>query len=84
MRTSRVVVHRGADGLRAGLGSGAAHAQAPDLILVNGKVVTVDAQSSLQEALAIRDGRILALGRARRSDGSRVPPHVSSISAGAR
>jgi len=42
---------------------GAALAQPPDLVLVNGKVVTVDARSSVQEALAIRDGKVLALGR---------------------
>jgi predicted amidohydrolase YtcJ len=39
-----------------------ARAQAPDTILVNGKILTVDAQSSVREALAIRDGRITALG----------------------
>jgi predicted amidohydrolase YtcJ len=44
-------------------GPRAASAQAPDLVLVNGKVVTLDAQSSLGEAIAIRDGRILAVGR---------------------
>jgi hypothetical protein len=37
-------------------------AQSPDTILVNGKVVTVDARSSTREALAVHDGRILALG----------------------
>jgi predicted amidohydrolase YtcJ len=37
-------------------------AQAPDTILLNGKILTVDAQSSVREALAIRDGRITALG----------------------
>jgi len=42
---------------------GAALAQPPDLVLVNGKVVTADARSSVQEALAIRGGKILALGR---------------------
>src|ERR1043166_7632309 len=42
----------------------AAHAQTPDTLLVNGKIVTVDAQSSIQQALAIRDGRIAALGTA--------------------
>jgi len=63
MRTSRVVVTVALMVSALVWASGAAHAQAPDLILVNGKVVTVDAQSSLQEALAIRDGRILALGR---------------------
>ena len=39
-----------------------ARAQAPDTILVNGKIVTVDAQSSTREAIAIRDGRIVSLG----------------------
>lgn len=39
-----------------------AAAQAPDTILVNGKILTVDAQFSTREALAIRDGRIVALG----------------------
>lgn len=37
-------------------------AQPPDLVLVDGKVVTVDARSSVHEGLAIRDGKILALG----------------------
>ncbi len=32
-------------------------------MLVNGKIATVDARSSVQEALAIRDGKVLALGR---------------------
>ena len=43
-------------------GAVSAPAQPPDLVLLDGKVVTVDAQSSLHEALAIRDGRVLALG----------------------
>ena len=38
-----------------------AAAQAPDTILVNGKILTVDQQFSTREALAIRDGRIVAL-----------------------
>src|SRR5262245_34407458 len=37
-------------------------AQSPDTVLVNGKILTVDAQSSVKEALAIRDGRVAALG----------------------
>jgi len=37
-------------------------AQSPDTILVNGKIVTVDAQSSVRQGLAVRDGRIVALG----------------------
>lgn len=41
---------------------GVANAQPPDLVLLDGKIITVDAQSSLREALAIRDGKVLALG----------------------
>jgi len=44
------------------LAAAPAAAQAPDTILVNGKILTVDAQFSTREALAIRDGRIVALG----------------------
>ncbi|MBI3025308.1 MAG: amidohydrolase, partial [Candidatus Tectomicrobia bacterium] len=33
-----------------------------DMILINGKVVTVDKGFSIQEAVAIRDGKILAVG----------------------
>ena len=40
----------------------AAGAQPPDLVLLDGKIVTVDAESSLREALAIRDGKILRVG----------------------
>src|SRR5215467_15060567 len=39
-----------------------AAAQAPDTVLVNGEILTVDAQFSTREAMAIRDGKILALG----------------------
>jgi predicted amidohydrolase YtcJ len=44
--------------------AGATHAsaQAADTILVNGKIVTVDAQASVRGAMAIRGGRIAALG----------------------
>src|SRR5262245_45035397 len=37
-------------------------AQSPDTILVNGKVLTVDDRFSIREALAIHDGKILAVG----------------------
>jgi predicted amidohydrolase YtcJ len=39
-----------------------AWAQIPDTILLNGKVVTLDAQSTIQEAIAVRDGHITAVG----------------------
>src|SRR5580693_7414125 len=39
-----------------------ARAQNADTILVNGKILTVDRQFSTREALAIRDGKITAVG----------------------
>ncbi|HET8697156.1 MAG TPA: amidohydrolase [Gammaproteobacteria bacterium] len=39
-----------------------AHAQPADLVLLGGKVVTVDARDTVARALAIRDGRVLAVG----------------------
>ena len=39
-------------------------AQAADTILINGKILTVDARSSTHSALAVREGRILAVGSA--------------------
>ena len=38
-------------------------AQVADTILVNGKILTVDSQFSTQEAIAIHDGKIQALGK---------------------
>jgi predicted amidohydrolase YtcJ len=48
-------------------GCAAAHAQqtdlnAPTLVLVNGKILTMDGQSKTAEAVAIRDGKFLAVG----------------------
>jgi predicted amidohydrolase YtcJ len=39
-------------------------AQSPtaDLVLINGKILTVDAKDSVAEAIAVRDGKILATG----------------------
>ena len=34
----------------------------PDLVLVSGRILTMDSRSSVAEALAVRDGRILAVG----------------------
>src|SRR3954470_9992787 len=48
--------------LIVGLLATSAHAQQPDTVLVNGKIVVVDAAFSTREALAIRDGRVVALG----------------------
>ena len=36
--------------------------RATDLVLFNGKIVTVDAQFSIREAMATKDGRIEAIG----------------------
>ncbi len=36
--------------------------QPPDLILVHGKILTVDAADSVVQAVAIRDGKIQAMG----------------------
>src|SRR5690348_1013425 len=44
------------------LAAAAAQAQSADTILLNGKIVTLDAKSSVVQALAIRDGRIAAVG----------------------
>jgi predicted amidohydrolase YtcJ len=37
--------------------------QAADTLLINGKILTADSQFSIREALAIRDGKILAVGK---------------------
>src|SRR5262245_64040221 len=39
-----------------------AAAQEIETVLVNGKILTIDPQSSIRSALAIREGRIAALG----------------------
>src|SRR5574342_648181 len=44
------------------LACASALAQAPDTVLVNGKIHTRAAKSTVAEALAIRDGRIVAIG----------------------
>jgi hypothetical protein len=42
----------------------AALAQSADTVLVNGKIATLDRQSSVAQALAVRGGRIVAVGSA--------------------
>jgi predicted amidohydrolase YtcJ len=44
------------------IGTATLSAQGPDTILVNGKILTVDRQFAIREAIAIRDGRIMAVG----------------------
>jgi predicted amidohydrolase YtcJ len=41
---------------------GLAHAATPELILFHGRILTVDARDSIAEALAVRDGKIVAVG----------------------
>jgi predicted amidohydrolase YtcJ len=43
-------------------GAAPSMAQSADTVLVNGKILTVDDQFSIREALAVHDGRILATG----------------------
>jgi predicted amidohydrolase YtcJ len=55
----------------------------PDLIVVNGKILTVDASFTIAEAVAVRDGRVLAVGTTadiRRLTG----PNTKVIDAGGR
>jgi predicted amidohydrolase YtcJ len=40
-----------------------AAAQAPDTALVNGKIITLDGRAATAEALAVRDGKIVTVGR---------------------
>ncbi|HWN51483.1 MAG TPA: amidohydrolase [Xanthobacteraceae bacterium] len=50
--------------LTAAVAVAPAHAQAPavDTLLVNGKVITLDDASSIVQAIAIHDGKVLAVG----------------------
>ena len=40
----------------------AGQAQVADTVLINGKVITADERGAIHQAVAIRDGRIVALG----------------------
>src|SRR3977135_1577344 len=43
--------------------AGPGRAQTADLILLHGKILTLDERSSIREAMAVSEGRIAALGR---------------------
>jgi predicted amidohydrolase YtcJ len=49
-------------GLLLGMGGIAAAAAPPQLILFHGRILTVDSHDSIAQALAIRDGKIIAIG----------------------
>ena len=49
-------------GIALAVGSIAARAQAPDLVLLNGKIVTVDDRFTIAQALAVRGSRIVKVG----------------------
>ena len=42
--------------------SGSARAQTPETILLNGKIITLDARSTAAQALAVSNGRVTAVG----------------------
>src|ERR1700693_3387333 len=56
---------------------------APDTMLLNARVSTLDRSTPEAEAVAIRDGRILAVGSAR-DVGAMAGPETRSIDAGGR
>jgi predicted amidohydrolase YtcJ len=56
------VLAAGAAFLRATVGAAPPRALTADRVLLNGKILTVDANDSVTEAVAIKGGRILAVG----------------------
>src|SRR5579883_795605 len=46
-----------------------ADALAPDLLLLNGRLLTMDRANTTAEALAIKDGKIVAVGTSREIEG---------------
>src|SRR5262245_21993640 len=61
----------------------AARAQPADLIVVNARVATLDAASRTAEALAVRDGRLIAVG-GRAAVQALVGPETRRVDAGGR
>ncbi len=64
MQTTRriLVAMAGAMALTAGSVGWAAERQVADLVLVNGKVITVDPKDTIAEAVAVKGNRIVAVG----------------------
>ena len=62
---------------------GVAQAQDADLVLLNGKIVTLAARDDIQEALAIRDGKVLAVGRTNEMR-KRAAPTATIVDLGGR
>ena len=61
-----------------------AHAQRADTVLLNGKIVTADERGAIHQAVAVRDGRIVALGKSAWCAAWRARTRASSICTGAR
>ena len=61
----------------------AALAQPADLVVTNARIATLDAASSTAPAMAVRDGRIVALGKAATAR-AMVGPNTRTIDAGGR
>jgi predicted amidohydrolase YtcJ len=62
-RMKRALSHVAAASLVAAMLATPGVAQPADTALVNGKVLTLDAGATVAEALAVRDGKIVAVGR---------------------
>jgi adenine deaminase len=57
-----------------------AQQSAPDLILTNGKIITVDERFTIAQAIAVRGERIVAVGTMPTCPGSLRPMRGASIS----
>lgn len=60
-----------------------AHAQKADLVVTNAKIVTLDPASTIAQALAVREGRIVAVGGNDAMDGL-IGPATRRVDAGGR
>jgi predicted amidohydrolase YtcJ len=61
-RRSKIFCHAGLPLLLLAMAPGPTKGEPADLILQHGKIVTVDQAFSLAEAVAIKDGRVIAVG----------------------